>query len=202
MRIRDGKLLYHLTTLSVFESIVKNGLLSRGSLLQMELPFVDTANHDILEGRDRLGLVNYIPFHFHIHTNYDTYIKDHNRDKAFIYLCIHRDYAKANNFSILPIHPTSNEQPQIYSSYNEGIAHIDWDTMELKKTDIFPEGITERYRSQVRMAECLSPNIIPISAFQSIIVKDEASEKFVHNILDKYGIKENPPYINVKPKFF
>ena len=155
-----------------------------------------------MEGRDRLGLVNYIPFHFHIHTNYDTYIKDHNRDKAFIYLCIHRDYAKANNFSILPIHPTSNEQPQIYSSYNEGIAHIDWDTMELKKADIFPEGITERYRSQVRMAECLSPNIIPISAFQSIIVKDEASEKFVHNILDKYGIKENPPYINVKPKFF
>lgn len=202
MRIRDGKLLYHLTTLSVFESIVKNGLLSRGSLLHKKLPFVDTANHDILEGRERLDLVNYIPFHFHIHTNYDTYIKDHNRDKVFIYLCIHRDYAKTNNFSILPIHPTSNEQPQIYSSYNEGITHIDWDTMELKKTDIFPNGITERYRCQVRMAECLSPNIIPISAFQSIIVKDEASEKFVHNILDKYGIKENPPYINVKPYFF
>ena len=57
MRIRDGKLLYHLTTLSVFESIVKNGLLSRGSLLQKKLPFVDTANHDILEGRERLDLV-------------------------------------------------------------------------------------------------------------------------------------------------
>ena len=78
MNIKDGKLLYHLTTLSVFESIVVNGLLSRGDLLRKQLNFVDTANHDILEGRDRLGLINYIPFHFHIHTNYDTFVKDHN----------------------------------------------------------------------------------------------------------------------------
>ena len=201
MNIKDGKLLYHLTTLSVFESIVVNGLLSRGDLLRKQLNFVDTANHDILEGRDRLGLINYIPFHFHIHTNYDTFVKDHNRDKEFMYLCLHRNYARSNNFPVIPFHPTSTEQPEFYS-YDEGISHIDWKTMELNKTDIFPEGVTERYRCQVRMAECLSPNPIPICDFHSIIVKDKNSAQFANQIFVKYGVKKNPPYININSKYF
>ncbi len=199
MKIKDGKLLYHLTTLDVLESIIENGLLSRGELKTRQINFVDTANHEILLGRNRLGLSNYVPFHFHIHTNYDTYVKDHH-DKEFIYLCIHRDYARLNNFSIFPIHPTSTEQPQIYE-YDEGINLIDWDTMELNKTDDFPDGVTERYRTQVRMAECLSPTSIPICDFQSIIVKDEDDAKIVRQLFTQYRIT-NPPYINVRPNYF
>lgn len=199
MNIKDGKLLYHLTTLDVLESIIENGLLSRGELNTRQLAFIDTANHEILLGRNRLGLSNYVPFHFHIHTNYDTYVKDHH-DKKFIYLCIHRDYARLNNFSILPIHPTSTEQPQIYK-YDEGINLIDWNTMELNKTDDFPDGVTERYRTQVRMAECLSPTSIPICDFQSIIVKDEDDARIVRQLFTQYGII-SPPYINVRPNYF
>lgn len=195
MSIRDGKLLYHLTTLDVFESIVKYGLLSREALKNSQLDFVDTANHDILKGRERLNLEDYIPFHFHIHTSYDTYVKDNNKDKKFIYLCLHRNYARSNNFSILPIHPTSVEKPKIYP-YDEGINIIDWDIMELNKSSTLPYGKDERYRTQVRMAECLSPKSIPIDDFLSICVKDDYSKTFVENILNKYKIK-TPPYINI-----
>lgn len=201
MQIKDGKLLYHLTTIDCFESIVQYGLLSRNALIKAQLEFTDTANHEILLGRDRLGLESFIPFHFHIHTRYDTYVKDNNKDKEFIYLCLKRSFAQQNNFSVLPLHPTSTEQPNIYP-YTEGIEHIDWDTMELKKTDDLPIGITERYRNQVRMAECLSPDPIQIECFNSIIVKNAENKFFVAKTLRQNNKAFNPPYININPKYF
>lgn len=195
MSIKEGKLLYHLTTLDVLESIIEYGLLSREELNTRQISFVDTANHEILFGRDRLGLSNYIPFHFHIHTDYDTYVKN-NHDKEFIYLCIHRNYARAKGFYILPVHPTSTEQPQLYK-YDKGIDLIDWDTMELRQG----ETPNDRYRRQVRMAECLSPFSIPIYDFQSIIVKNEYTQQMVQQLLAYHGIKK-PPYIDVKPNYF
>ena len=201
MSIKNGKLLYHLTTLDVFESIVANGLLSRNELDEKNVSFVDTANHEILDGRKRLGLASYVPFHFHIHTSYDTYVKNNNADKEFIYLCIYRDYARNNGFSVLPIHPTSTEQPDIYS-YDVGINHIAWEIMELNKTDILPADITEQQRCLIRMAECLSPKPIPIRDFQSIIVRDVHCEEIVRKILAKYGITKSPPFIDVNPNYF
>lgn len=201
MNIEEGKLLYHLTTLDVFESIVVNGLLSRGELEQRGIYFVDTANHSILNERERLNLVNYVPFHFHPHTNYDTYVKNNNREKAFLYLCLHRSYAHNHGFSVLPIHPTSTDQPNIYS-FDDGMASIDWSIMNLKKTDTLPINVTERQRILVRMAECLSPVSIPISDFHSIIVRDDECANFVRGILCRYNIDTNPPYIDVNSIYF
>lgn len=201
MRVQDGKLLYHLTTLDVFESIVVNGLLSRNELYRRRLAFVDTANHEILAERERLDLSGCIPFHFHIHTSYDTYVKEQHKDKSFIYLCIHRNYANRNNFYILPIHPTSTEQPQIFN-YNEGIEKIDWTTMEMNVIDAQRNFVDARYHKQVRMAECLSPNPIQIDDFHAIIVKDENSRRIVNKIFIKYGVTTNPPYIDVNSKYF
>lgn len=200
MKIKDGKLLYHLTTIDVFESIVVNGLLSRKELNAQKIKFTDTANHDILIERERLNLSGYIPFHFHIHTKYDTAVKNTHTDKTFIYLCIHRNYARAMNFLILPIHPASTEQPNLYS-YDEGINKINWDIMELKKSDELPNGVTEELRNLVRMAECLSPNKIDISDFLSISVKDDDSFYKVKEILKKHRIQKSP-YINIDPKYF
>ena len=201
MKIKDGKLLYHLTTLDVFKSIVANKLLSRGDLNRQNLDFVDTANPEILEGRERLGLADYIPFHFHIHTNYDTYVKGHNPEQSFIYLCLSRAYAQSNGFSILPIHPTSSIHPHIYS-YDEGINAINWDIMELRKTDPLPFGVTEQQRGLIRMAKCLSPSPLPINVFKCIYVKNDDNASYVTRVLQQYGIQTNPPYINIQPKYF
>lgn len=200
MSIKDGKLLYHLTTIDVFESIVVNGLLSRKKLCKQKIKFTDTANHDILNERERLDLSSYIPFHFHTHTSYDTLLKNKHDDKNFIYLCLHRDYAQKNNFFILPIHPTSTEKPKLYS-YDKGIEKINWEIMELNQSDQLPKGITENYRTLVRMAECLSPKKIDISDFLSIFVKDDDSAEKVKEILEKHKIKKSP-HVNINKKFF
>ena len=109
MNIRDGKLIYHLVPLDSLESIIEHGLMSRDDLADINIRFIDTADQEILRERERLGLSQYIPFHFHIHTAYDTAVKNVNRDKTFAYICLHRNYAKQNDFKVLPIHPASNE---------------------------------------------------------------------------------------------
>lgn len=200
MSIKDGKLFYHLTSIDSFESIVKNGLMSRDELSRNNLSFTDTADHDILQERNRLGLSQYIPFHFHIHIAYDTAVKNNNTGKEFIYLCIHRDIAKENNFLILPIHPASTEQPNLLG-YDEGLKQIDWDVMEIGISEAKTAGVDLRYHKQVRMAECLSPLTIPIKYFQSINVPDENCKKYVEDILKKYNITNKPPYINVQKWF-
>ena len=200
MTIREGKLIYHLTTLDVFESIVQNKLLSRKDLNSLQLGFVDTADPEILHERKRLSLEGCIPFHFHIHTSYDTYVKDNNKDKVFIYLCVHRNYAAEHNFLVLPIHPVASEQPKIYS-YDEGIDEIDWEIMELNKEEATIQGVEERYRRQVRMAECLSPEAIPIENIFSICVPDESIKMEVNRILLRNGINKWP-YIDVRPYMF
>lgn len=200
MSIKDGKLFYHLTSIDSFESIVKNGLMSRDELSRNNLSFTDTADHDILQERNRLGLSQYILFHFHIHTAYDTAVKNNNTGKEFIYLCIHRDIAKENNFLILPIHPASTEQPNLLG-YDEGLKQIDWDVMEISISEAKTAGVDLRYHKQVRMAECLSPLTIPIEYFQSINVLDENCKKYVEDILKKYNITNKPPYINVQKWF-
>ena len=35
-----------------------------------------------------------------------------------------------------------------------------------------------------------------------LIVEDENVGKIVNQILDKYGVEKNPPYINVNSKYF
>lgn len=199
MSIQNGKLLYHLTTLDVFESIVINGLLSRSELNRRKLSFVDTANHEILEGRKRLDLSEYIPFHFHIHTAYDTVVKG-SYNKEFIYLRLSRTYAFLNDFKILPIHPTSNEQPKLYS-YLDGFNKINWEVMEMTNKEALENNIEDRYHKQVRMAECLSPRVIPIEDFQSIVVPDNNCKNKVCAILKKYSMQNQQiPFVDVDVK--
>lgn len=45
-----------------------------------------------------------------------------------MYICISRELARRNNFKILPKHPLSLENCQLYD-YEEGFKRIDWDTM-------------------------------------------------------------------------
>lgn len=197
-KIKDGKLLYHLVPLNSLESIIANNLLSRAELYSRGIKYTDTADHEILAERERLNLSAYVPFHFHIHTTYDLRVKRAN-DCEFVYLCLHRDYAKANRFLILPCHPASNEKPDVHP-YEEGLCIIDWDTMEMTQEQAQMNGCNERYRNQVRMAECLSPNSIAISDFLQIVVRDEDTVDTVHKLLDNYNIKK-PPYVNIQNWF-
>ena len=198
MSIRDGKLIYHLVPLDSLESIIEHGLMSRDELAKNGIGFIDTADQQILNKRERLALSQYIPFHFHIHTAYDTAVKNDNCDKTFIYICLHRDYAKRMNFKILPIHPTSDEQPQLFD-YEEGFKAIDWETMELTKNDAEERDGDSRYHQQVRMAECLSPITIQVNSFHEISVPDKETEKYVRELCIRH--KVNPRFITIRNWF-
>lgn len=199
MSIKDKKLIYHLVPLDSLESIIKHGLMSRYDLYKNNINFIDTADKDILSERKRLGLSKYIPFHFHIHTAYDTAVKNANKDMTFVYICLHRDFARRKKFKILPIHPASNEKPDLFE-YDKGFEKIDWNTMELNNSDAQNAGIDLRYHKQVRMAERLAPSPVSVNSFQSINVPDEKTKNYVLKLLKSFNIG-NKPHVDIRNWF-
>lgn len=187
-KIQNGKLLYHLTKLSNLDSIIEHGLVSRSILEQNRAPFADVADPEIMRKRKEFCLDAYVPFHFHPYSSFDVAVKN-SYDEEFIYICISRILARKNGFMILPKHPLSAEEVQLLD-YDTGIATIDWNAMESSST-------LSDYNKNVRMAECLTEKVIPISCFHSIAVKDEPIKQIVEQKLQK--ISGEKPYVNIQP---
>lgn len=190
---KDGKLLYHLTKLSNLQSIIEHGLVSRKALRENMLGFEDIADPEIIKKRDQLGLSGYVPFHFHPYSAFDFAVKYANMGEEMMYICVSREWAQENNFKIIPKHPLSIEDCNLYD-YDEGFEKIDWDTlMEVGRTD--------NEARLIKMAECLSENPIPVRRVLSINVSSEVVRTKVQNILAGNGISA-PPYVNVQPEWF
>lgn len=190
MRLKDVKedlYLYHMTDICNLQSIIDIGLCPRNILEDSEIDFNDIANHEILNGRSNLR--NYVPFHFHPFTSFDYIVRENNKDKDFIYLCISRKFAKENNFKILPEHPLSLQSEHKIFNYNNGIQKINWDIMSMKKDEINNNNIDENIAKQIKMAECLSPNPININDIDLIIVKDYNILNKVRAILNTNGVE-------------
>lgn len=192
--VKSGKLLYHLTELKNLESIIRFGLIPRKVLLENTVTFEDIANPEIIVKRERLGLDEYIPFHFHPYTAFDLAVKKQHANNEMMYICIRRELARRNNFKVLPKHPLSLEDCQLYD-YEEGFKRIDWDTMA-------KVGLTDPDSKQTKMAECLSAKVIPVDCFQCFYVPSEQSKEFAENTLRAYGIEFPPPFVNVMPQWF
>ena len=192
--VKSGKLLYHLTELKNLESIIRFGLIPRKVLLENTVTFEDIANPEIIVKRERLGLDEYIPFHFHPYTAFDLAVKKQHANDEVMYICIRRELARRNNFKVLPKHPLSLEDCQLYD-YEEGFKRIDWDTMA-------KVGLTDPDSKQTKMAECLSAKVIPVDCFQCFYVPSEQAKECAENTLRAYGIKFPPPFVNVMPQWF
>ena len=188
--IKNKKYICHLTALSNLESIVNQGLLPRNQLQKEQ--FVDTANHDILQGRTQFHLGDFVPFHFDYHTAYDTSVKKTHRDIEFIYLCVNRSNASRMGFLVLPIHPTLPPLP-----YDEGFDAIDWNTMEMNNG----ECNDENYRTQVRMAECIHEGTLNISDIDFIICRTDKIKNEIIGIFNDCQL-QNKPRIMVNANFF
>ena len=147
MSVENGKLLWHLTALENIESIFKNGLSCRKKLISKS--FVDIADTNILESRAKFGLENYIPFHFMQKTPFAGKVMKDNKDTEFIYITLHRDFAKKNNFKIINKHPLC-EDAKIYD-YEEGMANINWKLIDCDDRDYSVHAIRES-----SMAECIA----------------------------------------------
>ncbi|MEY1580302.1 DarT ssDNA thymidine ADP-ribosyltransferase family protein [Providencia manganoxydans] len=174
---RDGKLLYHLTSLKNLPSIISSGLCSRASL---KGKFDDVADSEIIVGRGAKTLENMVPFHFFAGNPFDGRVLTDHKNKDFCMIAVPRVLAKENNWKILPKHPLSSAGVSLVD-YNDGMDLIDWELMDkrdYKNTDC----------KLVCMAECLSPNTVPANNFRSIAVKDEKTKKEIEKLLTKNNI--------------
>lgn len=181
MSIKDRKTLYHLTELDNLKNILEYGLLSRDLLVKHNLRFEDVADQEIIKFRKEKDLEKYIPFHFFPYTPFDWVVQNNNADKSFIYICIHKDLANGNNFSIIPRHPLSM-RPFIIYDYEEGMNIIDWQLMDKKDY----KDITCK---NVCMAECITELVIPYNCFQSISVKDLETQEIVLKEINDHNVK-------------
>lgn len=187
-KIENGKLLYHLTKLSNLDSIIKEGLVSRRILESRHMVFGDVADPQIMSKRKEFRLDCYVPFHFHPYSSFDVAVKNTHSDE-FIYICIMRTFAKGKGFLILPKHPLSIDEVKLYS-FDEGMEKIDWNAMESSST-------TSDHCKNVRMAECLTDETIPVSCFQSIAVRNQEVKEIVEGKLEV--VKGSKPFVDIKP---
>ncbi|MGA2766007.1 MAG: DarT ssDNA thymidine ADP-ribosyltransferase family protein [Spirochaetia bacterium] len=184
--IRDGKLIYHLTSLQNLEGILTKGLVPR-SLLD---DFVDVADEEIIERREQLSINDCVPFHFFARNPFDGAVQKAHPDEKFIYITVARTTARGLKFKILPIHPLAMDHLVLYD-YDRGMGSIDWGLME--RRDYHDQGC-----KLVCLAECIYKGVLGAEHFFSIVASSSSIKKEIEvlsrRVLGKYGffINENP----------
>ena len=196
--IRDKKLLYHLTLIDNLPSIIRNGLLSRNMLKRQQIEFPDVADSDIIRKRGAT-LGDYIPFHFHQRSYFDYAINAKCGWKNLIYLCVQREYARKNNFKIIPAHPLTAHSLRNLTmmDYDKGFDAIDWAKMDCEYSEMMEYGESDIHEiQQVRMAECLTDKVISFRELTCIFYLTDDRKKEIEHILQTRGVVNPPPYLN------
>lgn len=186
---KEGKLLYHLTSLGNFESILEHGLRPRSQLNG----FIDIADTEILEDRDSYNLGDYVPFHFFSSSPFAGSVQRAHEDEEFLYLTVRRVVAKRDNYLIVPSHPLHYRGELL--TYEEGMQTIDWDLMA--KRDYHNHECRE-----VCMAECLAPGVVPFSHVGMLFVRSDDHKQRVSNSISDVGVNFSNSSILVCPGMF
>lgn len=191
-KIKDGRLIYHLTALENLPSILEHGLKSRSALSRTN--FEDIADHEIIISRRQTGLEDLIPFHFFSKTPFDYAVQYNHRELPFVLITVKRDYASKNNWRIIPSHPLSGQAPNIMD-YKSGFDAINWDLMESEHHRYD----TDQEYKQTCMAECLSESTVDAKNFHSILVRREDDGRKVRKMLNNFGLRM---HLNIQSRMF
>lgn len=179
--IKEQKLLYHLTSVCNIPSILQHGLKPRSMMGSTIIS--DVADQEILKSRQTHDLASYVPFHFFCKNPFDGRVQKDRPNEKFVLITVHRDFAKNNNWKIIPRHPLAGSLPSIFE-YNVGFNQIDWNTMETKDYH-------DMECKSVCMAECLSPDIVYVSNFFKIWVCCEESKAIVDSCTTNVSVEVN-----------
>ncbi len=181
---KDGKLLYHLTHFKNVESILKDGLKARNNLVSGE--FIDVADNNILDDRKNYSanLSDYVLFHFYARNPFAGCVLSANKDEDFVFITVKRDFAKKNNFLIIPIHPLSSKDEVLYS-YDEGFDLIKWNYINQEDDRDYKDNDIKHYC----MAECLSPVTIAPENIEVIYVKNDDTKEKLEKLAESLGVR-------------
>jgi hypothetical protein len=185
--IKTQSLLYHLTDITNLEAIFTGGLKPRSELQG----FSDVADSEILDGRKVLELEKKVPFHFFAKNPFDGRVQLDHPNKDFVLITVHRSYAKANNWSIIPRHPLADEDIELLG-YDAGMDKIDWSKMN-------DRDYHDHDSKSVCMAECLSPVTVEAVRFYSIFTKTEETHKRVLELKTQFKLGM---YVNLQGMMF
>lgn len=173
---KEGKLIYHLTSLKNIEGIIQYGLKPRDVLAGM---FDDIADLNILDSRNKYILGKCVPFHFISKSPFAGAVQINNGHTEFVYVTLSREYASKNGFQIIPRHPCSyNDEPL---EWNVGIDKIDWETFALRDYH-------DHDSKEVCMAEATYRGVIPPKAISVIFVRSKETHSLIIQLLKKYGL--------------
>lgn len=171
----QGQLLYHITHIDNMPSILKNGLVSRKTLLDNNInTFVDIADQEILNKRIHYkeNLSKYVLFHFYAKNPFDYAVTHKYGAKNLVIITIKRSFAKMNNFKIIPSHPLDKNEPEILP-YEQGIKKIRWDIID----DILNRNYSIQEIRTACMAECVLEYMVQPEVFAYVNVFDEVSKQ-------------------------
>lgn len=194
MTIQEGKLIYHLTALENVPCILKYGLLPRNQIRNFIPNFTDVADPEIITFRGENDLNDFIPFHFFCKNPFDGRVQIKYPTSRFVYLCVHREYARQQNYKIITQHPMSFLEALNLYDYDEGFELIDWEAME--KRDY-----ADNHSKNVCMAECIAPSVVWGNELFCIYVKTEEDERWINRQCLSVGI-QNPCRINIMSGMF
>jgi hypothetical protein len=185
--IKNLKLLYHLTCIDNLESILEHRLLPRSRIEN----YVDVADQGIIESRAKLGLEDYVPFHFFGGSPFDGSVQLGHPDKDFVLITVQRIRAESLNWKVLSRHPLADEEIELLD-YSDGIAAIDWDKMDERD-------YRDDDSKSICMAECLSPKKVLPKRFFNCYVANIDDQKMVLNALKAAGYAK---HVNINEGMF
>lgn len=176
----QGKLLYHLSRLTNFESIARRGLLSRDDLVAHGLAFDDVADPAILAKRERHRLASYVPFHFFPRNPFDYSVCRTHPDEPMALFGVQRARAQERGWMIVPRHPLADDAhgPGEPLPWSQGYLAIDWALLDRENRDY-----SDRECKVACMAEALSPTPVPLELVTRIYVKDHEDAAFARQFI-------------------
>lgn len=177
--IRDQHFIYHLTSLENVPSILQQGLQPRSALKSGN--FRDVADPQIIEGRSREALEDYVPFHWFAKNPFDGRVHFDRPSDHFVLIAIYRKLARERNWRVIPRHPLAGGAFELFD-YQAGVEVIDWDKMEVRDYQ-------DPACRHVCTAECLSPGPVFASDFAKIFTPTEEIELLVRQHADQAGLK-------------
>ncbi len=189
--VKDGKLLYHLTSIDNLEGIFKNGLLPRSNLNKN---FDDIANQDIIDKRNEFKINDYVPFHLFCKNPFDGAVQKKYKNKSFVYITVRRSLALKLDAKVLPKHPLAMNSLVIYN-YKEGMNKINWDLLEERN-------FLDEDCKQTCLCEVIFPCKILSNNIFSIATKTNKDTEFVKNLADTTFERRSSFYIETKNEWF
>ena len=177
-RIKEGKLLYHITALDNIQSIFENGLHSRSTMPNPEFLKTDVAREDIIGKRRELGILDYVPFHFFVPTPFAGAVFKAHPDKTFCTIAITRNLAQERGFPICTAHPLSLSPKAEVLPYDEGFERIDWEAAERRD-------YKDETSKNACMAECLATSPVQPEDFCLIFVPDIQIQSVVERLAEE-----------------